>query len=91
VLFRSTDFGMAATLFSKMFSSTRGAPIEGLVPYVAALFMAGAWAMAGPNAQEIHLQWIPSRRRVVGMALAAGASLALLFGSGSSPFLYFQF
>jgi hypothetical protein len=74
-----------------MFTFTAGAPIEGLVPYVAALFMAAAWAMAGPNAQEIHAQWAPSRRRVIGIAVAAGASLAVMLGSGASPFLYFQF
>jgi alginate O-acetyltransferase complex protein AlgI len=91
VLFRSTDFGMAANLFAKMFVPTRGVPIEGIVPYLAALFMAGAWAMAGPNAQEMHSHWVPSRRRVIGMAIAAGASLAVLLGSGASPFLYFQF
>ena len=91
VLFRSTDFGMAATLFSKMFSATAGIPIEGLTAYLAALFMAGVWAMAGPNSQEIHSQWIPTRRRIIGVAVAAGASLAVMLGTGSSPFLYFQF
>ncbi|MFL5637929.1 MAG: MBOAT family O-acyltransferase, partial [Gemmatimonadaceae bacterium] len=91
VLFRSTDFGMAASLFSKMFASTAGIPIEGLTPYLAALFMAGAWAMVGPNSQEMHLHWVPTRRRVIGVAIAAGASLAILLGAGSSPFLYFQF
>ena len=82
---------MAANLFAKMFVPTRGVPIEGIVPYLAALFMAGAWAMAGPNAQEMHSHWVPSRRRVIGMAMAAGASLAVMLGSGASPFLYFQF
>jgi alginate O-acetyltransferase complex protein AlgI len=91
VLFRSTDFGMAGTLFGKMFWVTRGAPIEGAVSYVAVLFIAGAWAMAGPNAQEMHVPWIPSRRRVVALAVAAGAAIAVMLGSGSSPFLYFQF
>ena len=91
VLFRSTDFGMAATLFAKMFSLQAGAPVEGLLSYTAVLFMAGAWAMAGPNAQEMHVEWAPSRRRIIGIAVAAGASLAIMLGSGASPFLYFQF
>jgi alginate O-acetyltransferase complex protein AlgI len=91
VLFRSTDFGMAAHLFATMLTPTRGVAVEGLVPYTIVLFLAGAWAMAGPNAQEMHTDWTPTRIRVVGLAAAAGAALAVMLGSSASPFLYFQF
>jgi alginate O-acetyltransferase complex protein AlgI len=91
VLFRSTSFGMAADLFAKMFTPTGGLPVEGSVGFVAVLLVAGAWAMTGPNAQEIHANWSPTPRRVIALAAAAGASLAVMLGSGSSPFLYFQF
>jgi len=91
VLFRSTDFEMAAHMFATMLTPTRGLAVEGFVPYATAIFLAGAWAMAGPNAQEMHLDWTPSRIRMIGLAAAAGAVLAVLLGSGASPFLYFQF
>jgi alginate O-acetyltransferase complex protein AlgI len=91
VLFRSADFGMAAQLFSTMLIPTGGLAVEGLAPYSIVLFLAGAWAMVGPNAQEMHMDWTPSRIRFVGLAAAAGAALAVMLGSNASPFLYFQF
>jgi alginate O-acetyltransferase complex protein AlgI len=91
VLFRSTSFGMAARLFAKMFAPTAGIGVGGGLGYAAVLLIAGVWAMAGPNAQEIHTNWVPTPRRWVLLAAAAGASLAIMLGSGSSPFLYFQF
>ena len=91
VLFRSTDFGMAASLFSKMFSFVNGAAVEGSLGFAIAILTAAAWAMVGPNAQEMHFGWRPTRRRLVGLAMAAGAALAIMLGSGASPFLYFQF
>jgi alginate O-acetyltransferase complex protein AlgI len=91
VLFRSTSFGMAAHLFAKMFTPTIGVSIEGGVGYASVLLIAAAWGMVGPNAQQIHANWVPTPRRWVVLAAAAGASLAVMLGSGSSPFLYFQF
>jgi alginate O-acetyltransferase complex protein AlgI len=91
VLFRATSFEMAAHLFATMFTPTPGIAIEGSAGFVGALMIAAAWAMAGPNAQEIHANWSPTPRRVIALAAAAGASLAVMLGSGSSPFLYFQF
>ena len=91
VLFRSSDFGMAAHLFAAMLTPTRGLAVEELAPFATMLVLAGGWAMAGPNAQEIHVDWTPSRIRVFGLAAAAGAAVAVLLGSGASPFLYFQF
>jgi alginate O-acetyltransferase complex protein AlgI len=91
VLFRSTSFGMAAHLFATMFTLTQGASVEGSIGYLSVLVLAAMWAMVGPNAQEIHAQWAPTPRRWIALAAAAGASLAVMLGSGSSPFLYFQF
>jgi alginate O-acetyltransferase complex protein AlgI len=91
VLFRATDFNMAADLFAKMFTPARGAHVQGMVGYTAVLLLAGTWAMVGPNTQEIHADWAPTRRRSVALAFAFGACLAVMLGSGSSPFLYFQF
>ncbi|HEV7596301.1 MAG TPA: MBOAT family protein [Gemmatimonadaceae bacterium] len=91
VLFRSASFGMAADLFARMFRPTSGISVEGGLAYGVVLLIAGAWAMAGPNAQDIHAHWSLTPRRMIVLAAAAGASLAVMLGSGSSPFLYFQF
>jgi hypothetical protein len=91
VLFRSTDFGMATHLFGTMLRPVAGEAIEGIVPFSIVLTIAGVWAMAGPNAQDFHSDWRPTRIRIIGVAVATGAALAVLLGSGSSPFLYFQF
>jgi alginate O-acetyltransferase complex protein AlgI len=91
VLFRSTSFSMAAHLFTTMLTPVRGVSIEGGAGFGVALVIAGAWAMAGPNAQEIHAHWSLTPPRLIALAAAAGASLAVMLGSGSSPFLYFQF
>jgi alginate O-acetyltransferase complex protein AlgI len=91
VLFRATDFAMAASLFTRMLMPTAGAAIEGFVPYLTVVLLAGAWATAGANAQDMHREWAPSPRRIVGLALAAGAAAAVMLGTNASPFLYFQF
>jgi hypothetical protein len=47
--------------------------------------------MVGPNAIDLHRDWRPHPRRAVALAAALGACLTMMLGSGSSPFLYFQF
>ena len=91
VWFRATDLTMANALFSKMFVPTAGQVFEGAPIF--ALFAAGAawWSMVGPNAFDIDAAWQPRRRYAVAFALAAGACLAIMAGTGASPFLYFQF
>ncbi len=91
VLFRSTDFDMAASLLATMLTPTQGVALEGGMGYASVILIAAAWSMFGPNAQDIHAQWTPTPRRWIVLAAAAGASLAVMLGSGSSPFLYFQF
>ena len=89
VFFRSTDFTMASTLLSTMFAPTQGTTVEQLPLVLVALGIAAWWAMVGPNAFEIQerVSW----RRQIAFTLAFGASLAIIAGSRSSPFLYFQF
>ena len=89
VFFRSVTWGMAMSLLRTMFVPTAGE----LVPQagLAALAIAGAawWAMVGPNAFEIEDR-VTFRRRVV-ITAAFAASLAIILGTRSTPFLYFQF
>ena len=91
VWFRATDMRMANALFARMFVPTTGTLVDG-APVLALQLAVAAWcAMVGPNAFDIDAHWQPRRRRVVALALAAGAALAIMAGNGASPFLYFQF
>lgn len=89
VFFRSTDFGMAAHLLRLMFVPATGwagpSPILAAIP----IGIAATWAFAGPNPFELpHAR--SSRWNLV-LSLAFGAALAIIAGTRSSPFLYFQF
>jgi hypothetical protein len=55
------------------------------------LAFAGGWATLGPNAFDLHNNWRFRRRYAVACAVGFGVCLALMAGTGSSPFLYFQF
>jgi alginate O-acetyltransferase complex protein AlgI len=89
VFFRAASFGMAATLLRKMFSPMGGAlvPQAGLASV--ALLIAIWWSMIGPNAFEMRHDYRWGGRLVLATGLAA--SLAIVVGLRSSPFLYFQF
>jgi alginate O-acetyltransferase complex protein AlgI len=89
VFFRSTDFGMAAKLLRTMFIPTEGWSGPSVVLVTIPLLISAAWAMAGPNPFEIR--YVSSRARNVALAAAFGAALAIIAGTRSSPFLYFQF
>ena len=91
VFFRSTSFSMAWTLFGKMFVPTSGLAIEGLEKLVVLLIIAAWGAMRGPNAFDLHMEWRFRRRYAIATAAAFGACIAVMAGTGSSPFLYFQF
>jgi alginate O-acetyltransferase complex protein AlgI len=91
VLFRSRDFAMAGTLLHKMFVPTAGALVEHVPAMVLLVSGAAWWAMAGPNANDLYRDWAPRPRRAIALSAAFGACLAVMLGSGSSPFLYFQF
>jgi alginate O-acetyltransferase complex protein AlgI len=89
VFFRSATFGMAATLLGKMFVPAGGQLAPQPVLATIAILIAGWWAMAGPNAFDLQVD-DRSRRRVA-WAVGFAASLAIILGTRSSPFLYFQF
>jgi alginate O-acetyltransferase complex protein AlgI len=91
VFFRSTDFHMAAVMLTRMFSIVPGT--SGVVTggALALLLLAAWWSMIGPNAFDIDASWQPRRRHAFALAAAFGACIAMMAGSGSSPFLYFQF
>jgi alginate O-acetyltransferase complex protein AlgI len=89
VLFRSHSFGMAAAILGKMFSPAAGALVPNAALAVVALGVAAVWATAGPNAFEMKHE--RSFRMELALATALGACVAIIAGSRSSPFLYFQF
>ena len=89
VLFRSTTFGMALTIFHRMFVPTTGELVQQPVLAVLVLGIVAWWAMIGPNEYEMNLELTPPRR--FALTAAFGASLAIIIGSPFSPFLYFQF
>ncbi len=91
VLFRSTDFGMAAHLYRVMFVPTAGTAAAAPTWAAPLVFGAGMWALAGPNAFELHQDWRPRRRYVLAGAAALGVCVAFMLGGAATPFLYFQF
>jgi alginate O-acetyltransferase complex protein AlgI len=89
VFFRATSFGMAATLLRRMFTPVAGELVSQPGLALIALAVAAWWAMLGPNPFELRHDYRWAGR----LALASGfaASLAIVAGVRSSPFLYFQF
>jgi len=91
VIFRATDFTMAVTLLTRMVVPTSGRDMAGMTTFLPILILAALWAMRGPNAQEIHRDYRLTPTRAIVLAAAFGACLGVMLGTGSSPFLYFQF
>jgi alginate O-acetyltransferase complex protein AlgI len=89
VLFRSTSFGMATVLLRKMFVPTPGNLVPDARLAAAAVAIAAVWATAGPSAFEMKHE--RSFRRDLVLATALAACVAIVLGSRSSPFLYYQF
>jgi len=89
VLFRSRDFGMAASLLRTMFMPTPGTLVPNPVFSSVFLALTAIWATAGPNAFD--MQHPRTFRRNLALATAFGASIAVIAGLRTSPFLYFQF
>ncbi|MGQ0647610.1 MAG: MBOAT family O-acyltransferase [Gemmatimonadaceae bacterium] len=89
VFFRSTSFTMAAGVLHRMFVPVSGELVAQPTLAAIAVLIAGAWAMSGPNAFDLDVQATWKRRTAVTVAFAA--SLAIVLGTRSSPFLYFQF
>ncbi len=93
VWFRAPTLGAANILFQKLFAPASGVlPAGASVGLVAfGLAIAVPWAMGGLNAHEIVAKRPYRLWRAVAVAAAFGAVIAIMAGSGSSPFLYFQF
>ena len=91
VFFRSTDLGMAVTLLGRMFLPVAGIIFDGAPGFVVLALLAAGWSMLGPNAFEAEARWRFRTGHAFALAAAFGACVALMMGSGSSPFLYFQF
>lgn len=92
VWFRATSLPMANALFKKMFFQPS---LNGVAPtdafFLGLLIIAGWWALRGPNAFDIDLEWKPRRRHVFALTAVAAAALTIMASVGESPFLYFQF
>lgn len=96
VWFRATNFTMALGLFHKMFVPEGGSLVQQPAAFGLILGVAGLLAIVGPNAFDLDRESPSPERRVAPIragvfAAALGACLAIMAGSGSSPFLYFQF
>jgi alginate O-acetyltransferase complex protein AlgI len=89
VLFRSSDFGMAAILLGRMFVPHAGAGMAGAQVLTVMVATAGAVAFLAPNTFELRHRWSP----LPALAVAGLVALSMLkiYGSGGTPFLYFQF
>jgi alginate O-acetyltransferase complex protein AlgI len=91
VLFRSTDFTMAWTVLGKMFAPAPGVVFAGVPLFATIALIAALWSMMGPNAFDVDQRWSFKPKHAFAVAAAFGVCLALMAGTGSSPFLYFQF
>ena len=96
VWFRSTSLSMALELFRKMFVPEAGTFVPQAAVFLCVVGAAGVLAMFGPNAFDLDREWSERPKHVEPiragiLAAALGACLAIMAGSGSSPFLYFQF
>ena len=92
VFFRCPDLSMALLMLQRMFLFTPGASLAGQASLGLCLVLSAWLAMVAPNAFDIHRgEWRLSTTQRYALAAAFGACLALMAGTGSSPFLYFQF
>ncbi|MBU6365082.1 MAG: hypothetical protein KJT01_02615 [Gemmatimonadetes bacterium] len=91
VFFRATSFEEALHILRTMVVPTAGQLPSDLNLGLVGVTMAVAawWSLRGPTPLAMVERGAPSRR--VALALAFGASLALIITARPSPFLYFQF
>jgi len=89
VFFRATDFIMATSILHTMFTPTLGGLVAQPQLVALTLLVAGWWSMAGPNVFEMRPAFTLRQRAIATVAFAV--SLALIMGTRTSPFLYFQF
>lgn len=89
VLFRSTDFPMAATLLTKMFRPEASPALMALPALLVLLLVAFAFAHFWKNTFELTHEWGLAMRCV--WLCALGLCLARILTWENTPFLYFQF
>jgi alginate O-acetyltransferase complex protein AlgI len=89
VFFRSTSFGMAGSILSRMFTWTPGVLITGAPTLFALVLLAAAIGHFGPNTWEIRHEWSPVP--CAALAVLFIACLTVIYGGNQSQFLYFQF
>jgi len=89
VFFRSNDFTMATQLLAAMFLGRSGTAIVARPMLMAMVCLAMAIAQLAPNTFEMEHRWSPLT--TCGFVLLFGLSLFMIYGSKSTPFLYFQF
>jgi len=89
VVFRSDSMTMACGLLARMFSWTSGSVPIGSATLALALLISAGLAHFGPTSFELTHRWRPAPSLAFASLLAL--CLALIYGGGRSPFLYFQF
>lgn len=89
VFFRSKDFTMAAHLLSAMFIGHSGIAIIGRPLLILLILLAALIVHVAPNTFEMDFRW--SSLATVGLTALFVLSLFMIYGSKSTPFLYFQF
>jgi len=89
VFFRSTGLRMAMTLLGGMFLWHGGAPVVAQTTLFILILVATAITQFAPNTFELRHEW--SATAALGLAALFLLSLLSIYGTKSSPFLYFQF
>jgi alginate O-acetyltransferase complex protein AlgI len=91
VFFRATNMSMAAEILHQMFVPQSGIMPSDVAKFASLIVVAGLIARYGPNAFEYHAKFAPTVARMAAAACILGFAIALIAGSRTSPFLYFQF
>jgi alginate O-acetyltransferase complex protein AlgI len=89
VLFRATNFTMAVGWLKKMFAWQSATNVTGSGILVLLILVAGGLAHFGPNSFELSHRW--SWASALGLAVLFAACITMMYGSKTTPFLYFQF
>lgn len=88
VLFRSLSVPEALSVYSAMLGLTELGSVKAWLPFLMAVVALVAFTMLAKPSSQLRLRFTPAHAFLVALMLG----VALLFvGSGSSPFLYYQF
>lgn len=87
--FRADSVSTAVHLVATMFSWRAGPSPIGAEALLGLIVIGGAAAHFGPNTFEMRHRWSPAG--VAALACLFGLCLFALYGTASTPFLYFQF